>query len=189
MKHLESIKYLLKLKEVDRVCTVKDRKESAAEHTWSAMILAQYFLKISSVKLDEAKVMKLLLYHDLVEIETGDVGIFREDYHELKKNEEAAAIKVKESLPIELQEEFKNSFNEFEELKTPEAKFSKAIDRLEGSIAFLDNKPAWKKVNATEVMIREKYDGGYMDDFPEVLSFFNELIIYLRENGYFFGEA
>ena len=94
MHELDRIFELYKLKQVNRNTNVLLRKESTAEYVFSSMILAQYFLK--KIKgLNENKVMKLLLYHDLVEVYAGDNYTF--DVGELKKkelDEEAAAEKL-----------------------------------------------------------------------------------------------
>jgi 5'-deoxynucleotidase YfbR-like HD superfamily hydrolase len=72
MKELEQLKKLMHLKSVERAGEVDKRKESTADHVYGGIILAEHFLKKIKEPLDETKILKLLLYHDLVEIETGD---------------------------------------------------------------------------------------------------------------------
>lgn len=61
-----------KLKSVYRFSSVDNRKESTAEHTWSAMILADFFLTKTEIKLDRLKIYELLMYHDVAEIYARD---------------------------------------------------------------------------------------------------------------------
>src|SRR6267378_3485595 len=69
---LKRFRTILKLKSVYRWCTVDNRKESSAEHSWGCLMLADLFLSAMSEKIDRLKVYELLMYHDLVEIEVGD---------------------------------------------------------------------------------------------------------------------
>lgn len=69
MEDYKKVLVLYQLKAVYRACDVDDRKESSAEHSWGCMILADYFLSKMKLKLDRTKVMDILLYHDLVEVE------------------------------------------------------------------------------------------------------------------------
>ena len=69
------LKRINKLKFVERRNSVGERKESPAEHSWSCLIIADYFIDKIKQKLDKLKVYNLLIYHDLVEIESGDIPI------------------------------------------------------------------------------------------------------------------
>lgn len=72
MDELQRIRKLYKLKSVYRDSSVGNRKESSAEHSWSCLMLADYFIEKMNLKIDRIKVYELLMYHDLVEIEAGD---------------------------------------------------------------------------------------------------------------------
>lgn len=78
MKDLNPVRYFYKLKSVNRHNSQGSRKESSAEHAWSCLILADYFMEKVKQKLDRVKVYEMLLYHDVVEIKTGDVNIIDE---------------------------------------------------------------------------------------------------------------
>jgi len=127
------------LKSVYRECSVENRKESSAEHSWSCLILADYFLNLIKEKLDRLKVYGLLMYHDLVEIESGNFEMAPgSDRSNKQKIEECAAKKLSLGLPDILKSKYIKLFEEFEEQKTREAKFAKAIDYLDAEIHELD---------------------------------------------------
>src|SRR3989338_3585163 len=135
MNQINKMRKLYKLKEVYRYNSVQKRKESSAEHTWSALMLADYCLTRTKNNLNRLKVYELLMYHDIVEIETGDIPIHHEEKRNNKKQEEMkAANKLAQELPEEVGKKLQSLFTEFEENKTPEAKFARAIDKLDALI-------------------------------------------------------
>lgn len=72
MEDLDGIRYLYRLKEIERLNSVGSRRESAAEHSWSCLVLADYFMSRSDTGLDRLRVYELLVYHDVIELEAGD---------------------------------------------------------------------------------------------------------------------
>jgi putative hydrolase of HD superfamily len=183
MVDFEQIHLIYKLKEVERKGTVSSKRyESAAEHVYSSLILARYFLKKID-GLDEKRVMDMLLYHDVVEVYAGDTFILDEKLLNTKKErEQNASTKLVTNLPSELSVEFKYAFLEFEEGKTKEAKFCKAIDALDPIMHSLHKPAEWKDHGFTERKIRDKKEHLFKE-FPIMLDFFNDLIQYLkREN-------
>ena len=183
METIHKLRKFYQLKHVERAGLVGERKESSAEHTWSALILADYFLSIMDNSLDRLKVYELLMYHDVVEIETGDIPVHHIEKRVNKKEEEKAAAHIlKEHIPPALKDKFIKLFEEFEDGETPEAKFAKAIDSLDALIHFLDYKEAWK--GWTEEMVRE-FHGKKIIHFPETKEAFEKMLEYCRENGFF----
>ena len=147
-------------------------------------MLADYFLtKIPHSALNRLKVYELLMYHDVVEIEAGDVCISKEEERKNKaqKEKEAAHI-LKEHLPVELKEKFLALFEEFESGKSKEARFAKAIDALDAEIHELDYKEDWK--GWTEDFLRRK-KGPLFEEFPELKKAFEEIMIFAKKEGYF----
>ena len=184
MEELEQLKKLMILKSVERTGDVDQRKESTADHVYGAIILAEHFLKKVKEPLDELKVLKLLLYHDMVEIETGDVFILDEDKRKSKSAIEAeGAERLAEKIPKTIGGEFLEFFNEFEECKTKEAQFAKAIDMLEPIVHWALHTKDWTKWGFTEQNLRDKKE-RYMEPFPELLEFFNNTIKVLKEKKY-----
>jgi putative hydrolase of HD superfamily len=184
-KEIIDIHELFLLKEVERRSRVKGRYESSAEHTWSCMILAQYFIPKVSQFLDEKKVMKMLLYHDLIEIESGDTFFFDDNLtKEQSRKEHLALEKMKKRVPKSLSNDFLSLWQEFEENTTPEAKFSQAIDKLDPIIQSSFKKEDWRKNGINEKNLREKKQ-EFFEPFPEMKSFFEEFIRYAKRNNYF----
>ena len=105
--NFDQLRILYKLKEVYRANSVADRKESSAEHSWSCLVLADYFLSKHNFSVDRLKVYELLMYHDAVEIIVGDVSIDDDEARVNKVQQEKDAIGVlKRKLPVELSEKF-----------------------------------------------------------------------------------
>lgn len=183
MEDIQKFRIFNKLKTVYRFNSVENRKESTAEHTWSCMILADYFLSKFDFNLNRLKVYELLMYHDVVEIESGDSPLHPEIkiVNKIEKEQKAKEL-LHKNLPTPLNEKFANLFDEFEEQKTPEAKFAKAIDVLDAEIHELDYKEDWENWSE-EFLINKKLK--YVEEFPELKKIFFELIEYMKENNYF----
>jgi len=183
MENINRLRKFYQLKNVERANSVSRRKESSAEHSWSCLILADYFISEMKEKLDRLRIYELLMYHDVVEIEAGDVCINDEKGRIGKEDRELQAVHVlKEHIPKILKDKFVALFQEFEEGKTMEAKFAKAIDALDAAIHELDYKEDWKKL--TEEFLRQK-KGPIMKAFPELEKAFDNVLTYAREEGYF----
>jgi len=124
-----------KLKEILRqtLLTQSRRQENDAEHTWHlclmVMVLAEH---ANSPGLDTSRVMKMLLIHDIVEIDAGDTFAYDSarmaDQHE---REARAADRIFGLLPTDQAAEFRALWDEFEARQTPEAKFAAAVDRFQ----------------------------------------------------------
>lgn len=105
------------------------RIESDAEHCFSFIMLALEIMSKNNLKLDQLKVIKMIAYHELGEIDAGDITIHDNVPKEEKYQKELACIErlAKEyNMP-----EIKDLWIEFEENKTPEAKFVKLLDRYD----------------------------------------------------------
>ena len=182
---IEKLKKLMHLKVVYRTGDFDNRKESTAEHVYGCLILAQHFIKEIKEELDELKVMKLILYHDIVEIEVGDADLKDLKKRKNKKEKEKQGAKIlANNIPTTISKEFLDHFEEFEELKTREAKFAKAIDYIEPMIHWALFEPDWKKWGYTEKFQREQKE-HFMAEFPELLDFFNDMLKYAKGNNYF----
>lgn len=108
-----------------------DRQESVAEHTWRMAVMALVLYREVDEKIDIAKVLKMILIHDLGEVYAGDYVVFKEvpaNKHELEKT---ALEKLLLDLPEATREELMSLWLEFEERQTAEAKFAVALDKLE----------------------------------------------------------
>jgi putative hydrolase of HD superfamily len=180
MKDFKKILVLYKLKEVYRTCHVLDRNESSAEHSWGCMILADYFLNKMKTKLNRGRVMDILLYHDLVEVEAGDTPVHDKEALKTKKFREREGLKkLKKKMPKELVYRYLKLHKEFEECKTGEAKFANAVDKLDPIIHSLEKSHAWKEWNLSEEDIRQVKEKHliFSGEFMKIL---DKLLKYLK---------
>jgi putative hydrolase of HD superfamily len=164
-ERLESqVRFILevdKLKEVFRqtVCTQSRRAENDAEHSWhlclAVIVLAEHS---NEAGLDVLRVLKMLIIHDLVEIDAGDT--FAYDTARMKDQharEALAADRIFGLLPPDQCAEFRALWDEFEEQRTPESKFAAAIDRFQPMLLNCSTEgAAWKRhgVTADRVIAR-----------------------------------
>lgn len=108
------------------------RNENDAEHAWHMAIMAYLLREYSNEEIDIAKVMLMCLIHDIVEIEAGDTYAYDTESRKTQKaRENAAKEKIYSILPEDQKQELMALFDEFEEYRTPEAKFAHAMDNLQ----------------------------------------------------------
>ncbi len=186
MENINKLRTFNKLKSVYRLNTVEKRKESSAEHSWSCLMLADFFLTQSKrMDIDRLKVYELLMYHDVVEIVSGDTPmhpkIQRNDKDQDEKEQLAAEL-IKKSLPTKSDQKFIHLFHEFKDQKTIEARFAKAVDKLDAIIHELDYKEDWQGWTKEYLVGRI---AKYFEEFPELKTAFNNIITYAEDNDYF----
>jgi putative hydrolases of HD superfamily len=177
----KKILVIYRLKEVYRSCHVLERNESSAEHSWSSMILADYFLSRMKAKLNRERVMEILLYHDLVEIEAGDTYVHDTEALKTKeKREKAGLARLKKKMPGILVKRYISLYKEYKECKTAEAKFANAIDKLDPIVHSLENGHSWAQWDLSEGDVREAKERHmvFSKEFTKILE---ELIAYLRQ--------
>ena len=108
------------------------RNENDAEHAWHMAIMAYLLQEYSNEKIDVARVMLMCLINDVVEIDAGDTYAYdAEGLKTQKAREEAAKERLYSMLPEDQKADLVAIFDEFEERKTPEAKFARALDNLQ----------------------------------------------------------
>lgn len=123
-----------KLKQIVRGTTLADgsRYENSGEHSWHIALFALVLGADapSDVKVD--RVIKMLLLHDIVEIDAGDAPIFGDhNATEMAAKEEAAATRLFGLLPPDQAQSFRALWDEFEAAQTPDARFAKSLDRFQ----------------------------------------------------------
>jgi putative hydrolase of HD superfamily len=124
-----------------------DRYENDAEHSWHFALMAVVLSEYANVKIDLLKVLKMALIHDIPEIYSGDVMIYKKGRAEELK-EKKSAKKIFSMLPRGQAAEFYKLWLEFEARQTPEARFASALDRLEPvMLNYLNKGGAWKEHN------------------------------------------
>lgn len=121
-----------RLKEVWRKNGIhgSSRVENSAEHSWHGALLALAFSSRMPAGVDAHKVSRLLLVHDLGEIDTGDFLAYGKDEAKAAREERACVERVLDMLPISDRSELLALWTEFEEGRTPEARVAWALDRM-----------------------------------------------------------
>ncbi len=130
---IEFLREVDKLKQVLRRTSLMDgsRQENSAEHSWHIALAAMVLADHANVEVDLLRVLKMLLMHDIVEIDAGDTFAFdMEGKASQQERENAAAARLFGLLPQKQQAEFMALWEEFEAGESAEAKFAVALDRL-----------------------------------------------------------
>lgn len=108
------------------------RKENSAEHSWHLALFAIVLAEWANEPVAVDRVVRMLLIHDIVEIDADDVPIFAEGDTGAKAEREAkAADRLFGLLPTDQREEMRMLWEEFEGGDTPDARFARAMDRLQ----------------------------------------------------------
>lgn len=164
IKQIEFISELEKLKLIYRQNSVlgQERQENSAEHSWHIALMA-IILKDSIIfnDVDIYRVVKMLLIHDIVEIDAGNnFQLDDSEKEQIQKKEIKGAKRIFGLLPSNQSNEFNDLWNEFEKEETKEAKFAKALDALQPVINhYLTGKENTNPHNLTKEMIiaRKKF--------------------------------
>ena len=107
------------------------RGETSAEHSWHVALMALVLGEHAPGGVDPLRVMRMLLIHDLVEIDAGDAPIFGDhDAETLAEAEARAADRLFGLLPPDQGAAFRALWDEFEANETPDARFAKSLDRF-----------------------------------------------------------
>ncbi len=190
-KQMDFILEIDKAKNIFRQTYLADgkRKENDAEHSWHlammAFVLSEYFPKA-----DVCRVMKMVLMHDLVEIYAGDTYCYDTAANMDKaERETAAAEKIYGLLPQDMEKEYREIWQEFEDRKTEEARFANMLDRLQPiMLNFASDGAAWREhsVHTSQVMGRNSL---IMSEGPEEMrDYFLDIIRRAEERGYLIRE-
>ena len=156
-KQLDFILEIDKEKNILRQTHLSDhgRRENDAEHAWHMAIMAYLLKEYSNEPVDVAKVMIMCLIHDVVEIDAGDTYAYdAEGLKTQKAREEAAKERIYSLLPDDQKQDLQALFDEFEERKTSEAKFARALDNLQPLLLNNSNDGGdWREHQVTEAQV------------------------------------
>lgn len=121
-----------RLKQVTRNNRLLDgsRNENSAEHSWHLALMALTLAEHAKPGTDVARVVEMLIVHDLVEIEAGDHWILGDEDPEIARREAQAAERLYAMLPDDQRARFHDLWREFEARRTEEARFARALDSL-----------------------------------------------------------
>jgi len=157
-KQIDFIVEIDKAKKILRNTILMDasRKENDAEHSWhmavGAMILSEY---ANDKDLNMLKVLKMILLHDIVEIDAGDTFVYANvDWEEKAEEEKRAAQRIFGLLPNDQADEYRDIWNEFERRETSEAKFAHAMDRFMPILHnYKTNGLQWKRLGVSKEQV------------------------------------
>jgi len=107
-----------------------ERFENSAEHSWHVSLCALMLKEYANEEINIDRVIKMLLLHDLGEIDAGDTIVYDSHTTEVKEQEDAGFRRILQLLPEEQQNDYLILWEEFENAQTPDAKYAKAIDRI-----------------------------------------------------------
>lgn len=163
-RQINFIREIDKLKTVSRRTLLMDgsRYENDAEHSWHLAIMALLLKEHGNVpKMDLTRVIKMVLIHDIVEIDAGDTYCYDEQGNVDKvKRESVAATRIFGLLPVDQQVEWRALWEEFEQRTTPEAQFAAALDRVQPLMHnYCTNGVVWKNhgVTSSKVIARNRH--------------------------------
>jgi 5'-deoxynucleotidase YfbR-like HD superfamily hydrolase len=152
-QQIQFLETLDQLKQVLRQNLVMDesRRENSAEHSWHIATMAMVLFEYASQPLDQLRVLKMLLLHDLVEIEAGDTFCFDVEGNKDKvEREQRAATLVFGRLPADLGGEFRALWDEFEAGRSAEAQFANALDRFQVLLQNLNSRGGTWRIHDIE---------------------------------------
>ena len=127
------------LREIDRLKTVtrasplldRSRRENSAEHSWHLSMYAWLLADYAAADVDVSRVVKMLLIHDIVEVDAGDSPIHGVPDAQQAEKEQRAARRLFGLLPANQCDELIDLWREFEAERSNDAQFAKALDRFQ----------------------------------------------------------
>ncbi len=161
-----------KLKTVIRATELCDnsRYENSAEHSWHLTLYALVLADQAGADVDITRVIKMLILHDLVEIDAGDTPIFGTyDAQATATEEKRAADRIFGLLPNDLRDDLRAIWEEFEAAQSASAQFAKSLDRFQPPMQNLQSGGgSWIKYNVTEQMIADRVGRKIAIGAPEL---------------------
>lgn len=123
-----------------------ERYENSAEHSWHVCLSALMLKDEADEQIDINRVIRMLLIHDLGEIDADDKIIYESETPEQKQAEAAGVQRILDFLPESQRAEYTELWHEFESGETPDSRYARAIDRIPPLLQNLsDNGRTWKK--------------------------------------------
>jgi len=159
------------------------RKESSAEHSWRLSLMAFLVAEQLDLKIDIKKATEIAIVHDIAEAYCGDfdsLKIFRGtlDKSVKEKAEKDAIMRITTHLPKRLGHKILSLWEEYEDAKTLEAKYIKALDKIETTIQYIETDHSmWEGTDH----VAGSYADPKVEEFPELRPFLKELKKELRK--------
>jgi len=179
-QQIEFILEVDKLKHVLRqtILMDKSRRENSAEHSWhialTVMLLSEY---ARDRDIDFFRVTKILLVHDLIEIDAGDTYCYDDQGRkDQAAREQLAADRIFNILPPDQARTFRNLWDEFEERKTPESRFANALDRVQPFLHnYFTRGQTWQENDIKSLQVKARMQ-PVDDGAPVLWKYVNALI-------------
>lgn len=135
-----------------------DRRENDAEHSWHLALMVTVLAEHSDEPIDVGRTVQLVVVHDLIEIYAGDTPLYDDAGRESQQQrEEAAADRLFGLLPSDQAKHVRERWDEFEARRTPEARFAKAMDRMQPLLLnWLAQGGTWRTPGVTADTVRER---------------------------------
>ena len=173
----------------NRVVSDETRRENDAEHMYHFALMVMVLGEYANAPIDLLRVLKMVLIHDVVEIDAGDTFVYDLAAQAGKRGrEERAADRIFGLLPDDQRAEMRALWEEFEAEETAEARFAAAIDRLQPLLCnYYTQGGAWKEygVRAPQVFARNgKIARGSEELWEYVRGMLNDAV----ERGYIPGQ-
>lgn len=179
-----------KLKTIIRNTLLTDgsRLENAAEHSWHVALTAMIIFDGAKERsMNLLRILEMLLVHDLVEIDAGDLLCYRTDQMAAQKEKERqAAERIFGLLERRRGAKLQQLWQEFEANETPEAQFANAIDRLQPLLqAIRTQGESWRRHGVTKLQVLERM-APIRTALPQLWGHVQEMIDNAVEAGYLF---
>ncbi len=163
------------------------RRETDAEHVYSSLRLADFFLTSETefADLSRLRVYELIMYHEDVEIIARDTGISEIEKRKNKEKKEREALKILHPrYPAHLDDKLILLDAEYRERHTEESKFAKGIDKLDALVHELQYPTDWGPKGFDEKNVRAWFQPAF-EYSPTFMAYFEKIIEHLNQNGYF----
>jgi putative hydrolase of HD superfamily len=167
-----------------------DRYENPAEHSWQIALLAASLAHYAESAIDINRVIGMLLVHDIGEIDIGDTMVYAEEGWEERKTAELAAVRrIFGLLPEPQGVKFLALWQEFEDAKTPEARFAHAADRAMPVLLNLANEgQSWRENGISHERVVRRLAPPIQAGCPALWDYLEARLEEERRKGWFGAE-
>lgn len=160
----QQIKFIVEVDKLKDICRKNlvigsERPETDAEHSWHLAIMAMLLAEhVTSCQVDVLKIIKMVLIHDIVEIDAGDTYCYDQQAGlDKAAREQAAADRLFGLLPADQSRELRALWDEFEQKESPEARMADALDRLQPLLLhYHTGGKCWMENSITSDKVRER---------------------------------
>ena len=164
-----------------------DRYENSAEHSWQIALLATTLAPHAAEPINLDRVIRMLLVHDIGEIDTGDTIVYADANWEALKAEEFAAVqRIFGILPAAQCQALLELWQEFEENNTAEARFANAADRAMPALLNLANQgQSWRENGISHERVVKRLEAPIKDGCPALWDYMKQQLDEAQQHGWF----